>query len=271
MKIGVCSWSFWQNYDEQLEFLVENSFTATSLLQHSMEWDDEQKIKAASFIKDHNLTLTWHSNVLACHLIDGKANREYMKKLYDNVVWWHDNTNGVYSAMSDANLHDVCVEHVDYMRERLSSRGIRFGLENTCWDNENKYFCHPEQMKEIYSLSSGSDEYSPLLGVLVDAGHINVCCKKYGYDIEDYIDKIPAPIWEVHICDNHGESDEHLPLGDGTLDLTKLVRALKRKGFDGVFTYESLRKRDRSAFDLKVDEDREKLIEYRKRIEDAWY
>ena len=269
MKIGICSWSFWQDYQEQLEFLAENSFTATSLLQHSMKWDLETKTAAANFIKAHNLTLTWHSNVLACHLKDGKIDLEYMRELYDNVIWWHDNANKVHSALSDANLRHVCIQHLIYMQKRLTSRGIRFGLENTCYMNEGKYFCRPSEMREVYGNAFGF-ENPPLAGILLDAGHMNVCCNKYGIDIDKYIDALPAPVIEVHICDNHGESDEHLPLGDGTLDLPRLVRALKRNSFDGVFTYESLRKRDRNAFDLHVKDDVQKLIEYRKRIEDAW-
>lgn len=267
IKIGVCSWSFWQDIQEQLEFLASNGFTSTSLLQHAMKLEESEKKEIAASIKEKNLTLTWHSNVLKEHLINDQIDQNYMKRLYDEVIWWHENTNGVYSSCSDANLRHVCIEHLAYMRDRLSKHGIRFGLENTCFHNEGKYFCYPSQMKEINDTLQPPD---PLCGVLLDSGHANVCCTKYGLDMDSYIAKIPGEIWEVHISDNHGESDEHLPLGDGTLDLERFFRALKKKNFHGVVTLESLRARDRNAFDIHVPIDVDSLLKYKEDIESVW-
>lgn len=267
VKIGVCSWSMWQSLPEQMNFLASQGFTSCSLLQHVMKCDPGEKREAAAVIKNNQLTLTFHSNVLAEHLIDQQIDRDYMKRLYDEVIWWHENTNGVYSSCSDANLKHVCMEHLAYMRERLSPYQIRFGLENTCWDSENKYFCHPAEMKEVIdSLIPPSH----LCGTLIDAGHANVRCTKYGDSLDHYIASIPAPIWEVHITDNFGLKDDHLPLGDGSMDLGLFLTVLKKKGFNGVFTYESLRKQDRAGFDLRVPEDVDQLLQYKEKMLQAW-
>ena len=42
----------------------------------------------------------------------------------------------------------------------------------------------------------------------------------------------------VHLHDNRGTGDDHLPLGAGTLDLTGCIRALKASGYDDTITLE---------------------------------
>ena len=55
---------------------------------------------------------------------------------------------------------------------------------------------------------------------------------------EEYLDRIPVRIWELHITDNHGSADEHLAPGAGTLDFRALRRAMDRRGFDGPISME---------------------------------
>ena len=46
----------------------------------------------------------------------------------------------------------------------------------------------------------------------------------------------------AHIHDNHGgpgeAGDEHLPFGQGTIDLARVVAALKARGYEGPATLE---------------------------------
>ncbi|MEG1980064.1 MAG: TIM barrel protein [Victivallaceae bacterium] len=265
VKIGVCSWSFWQDLPEQLKFLVENKFTATSLLQHIMKADKILRRDCAQMIKENNLTLTWHSNVLDEHVVNGEINQDYLKQLYDDVVWWHENTNGVFSSCSDGNVRKINFDHVNYMNKRLAALNIRYGLENSCTAN-HKQFTSIEQIQALKNDVAAT----PLFGMLFDAGHGWVFSKQNNLNFEDYIASIPVEIHEVHISDNLGANDDHLPLGDGEMDLPALMRGLKRKYFQGVFTLESLRKRDRAAFDLTVDIDRAKVLEYKEVITEAW-
>ena len=49
----------------------------------------------------------------------------------------------------------------------------------------------------------------------------------------------PRGLRHVHLHDNKGGSaDLHLPLGAGNIDLPRMVRALKRSGYDGTITLE---------------------------------
>ncbi len=67
----------------------------------------------------------------------------------------------------------------------------------------------------------------------LDMGHANLYKRKP----EHFIKKFHAKLRHVHMHDNHGEWDEHLPLGKGSIDWEKTIRALK-KYYDGAITLE---------------------------------
>ena len=45
-------------------------------------------------------------------------------------------------------------------------------------------------------------------------------------------------IAHMHMHDNHGFRDEHLPLGVGTIELPKIIAGLKGIGYDKTITLE---------------------------------
>ncbi|THB76904.1 MAG: sugar phosphate isomerase/epimerase [Desulfobulbaceae bacterium] len=66
------------------------------------------------------------------------------------------------------------------------------------------------------------------------AHHYNV----WDHYIVPFIDKICA----LHIHDNHGDKDEHLIPGDGTIDYLPLLKALRANGYNGYLGIECLQK-----------------------------
>ncbi|HKM76719.1 MAG TPA: sugar phosphate isomerase/epimerase [Candidatus Bathyarchaeia archaeon] len=56
--------------------------------------------------------------------------------------------------------------------------------------------------------------------------------------IRSYLDAFSDRLVHIHIHDNHGEEDEHLPLGWGKIDFRKVVRWLKELNYDKTITFE---------------------------------
>jgi sugar phosphate isomerase/epimerase len=54
----------------------------------------------------------------------------------------------------------------------------------------------------------------------------------------DYINTFRDKIIHIHWHDNHGQKDEHLPIGDGFIDHQEAVNALKDIGYDKTITLE---------------------------------
>jgi sugar phosphate isomerase/epimerase len=100
--------------------------------------------------------------------------------------------------------------------------------------------------EEAWALRMYHDDLCPLLksphfGFLIDVGHLNLSIHKYRYidiAVEQYLSNLPVPLIEVHLSDNHGENDQHLPLGKGNVDFTAIARGLKCIGFNEITTIE---------------------------------
>ena len=45
--------------------------------------------------------------------------------------------------------------------------------------------------------------------------------------MDEWLKAVSSKLIQLHLHDNHGRADEHLPVGDGTIDFSPLLRHLK--------------------------------------------
>ncbi len=69
---------------------------------------------------------------------------------------------------------------------------------------------------------------SSYVGICLDVNHLNL-----SEDPADAIGRAAERIGEFHISDNHGEKEEHLMIGEGTIDWDAVAQAAAEIGFDG--------------------------------------
>lgn len=69
-----------------------------------------------------------------------------------------------------------------------------------------------------------------------DVGHWNMFTT---VTMEEWFQDLGAFIAESHIHDNHGQRDEHLPVGEGAIDFTAFFLLLQRHAPDAVWTIEA--------------------------------
>lgn len=55
-------------------------------------------------------------------------------------------------------------------------------------------------------------------------------------DMEEWSATLGTRVAEVHSHDNHGKHDDHLPIGEGSIDLEKFMALLSTYTKDPVFT-----------------------------------
>ena len=91
-----------------------------------------------------------------------------------------------------------------------------------------------EEPSTLYDLITCVD--SPRLRHCFDMGHWNMFTK---VGLTEWFSVLGPFIAETHIHDNHGEKDEHNPLGEGTLDTRLLFDLLERYAPDAVRTIEA--------------------------------
>ncbi|MFH1074469.1 MAG: sugar phosphate isomerase/epimerase [Candidatus Firestonebacteria bacterium] len=68
----------------------------------------------------------------------------------------------------------------------------------------------------------------------LDIGHANL----HRRNPADFIKKFRTKIKHLHLHDNHGKLDEHLPLGKGNINFKKIIKLLRKNGYDGTLTLE---------------------------------
>ena len=79
-----------------------------------------------------------------------------------------------------------------------------------------------------------NDVNSDNLKIVFDVGH----CYHTGHNIEKDILDMGIELQHLHIHDNHGEKDEHLPLGEGTLNIPLFADSLAQVDYKGVYMFE---------------------------------
>jgi sugar phosphate isomerase/epimerase len=115
------------------------------------------------------------------------------------------------------------------------SRGVRLALENFPSNAEFPY-SSPEEMLPLVQELDG-------LGITFDVGHafLNKRWQKLSSPekrIAREIELVGKYIVNIHLHDNHGERDDHLPPGEGVINFRPIITAMKKVGYDGLVTVE---------------------------------
>jgi len=116
---------------------------------------------------------------------------------------------------------------------------------------ENVYEEDPEEMGLLLDALD-----SPRFRMCFDTGHFNAFSRT---PLETWMGRIGAYITEVHLHDNRGERDEHLPVGAGTFPFRRFFDALRDRGVRAVFTVEAHSRDDLWRFIRNLEAWREDL------------
>jgi sugar phosphate isomerase/epimerase len=119
-----------------------------------------------------------------------------------------------------------------------------------CLENmfpRNRLGVEPDDFEEIFKIF-------PSLKMTLDTGHANIDDRR-GRRLKGMVSRFGKRIGHLHFSDNQGKLDDHLAVGQGTVNFAELVRRLKGAGYDDTVTLEIF------------DENRRMLVKSRERIE----
>ena len=177
-----------------------------------------QKASIEEIKRSIDLANTLDSNIVVIH--PGRAiflnDREYMSFVYRIA---EESLKAIGEYAKDNGV-DTCIENLPRLR------GFMF--------------------QDINQLNDTLERVK--LPMTLDIGHAYTA----GFTVDDlYFDNIK----HIHIHDNDGKHDSHLPLGDGIIDFKKFFEIFKKNDYDGIYNFE-----------LSSKEYIEKSIEYLKRL-----
>ena len=116
---------------------------------------------------------------------------------------------------------EAIVEKADYL-------GLVLCIENMFPRTHS--LVNPEDFVEVF------DNF-PTLKMTLDTGHGHIEGKG-GRKTLNFIERFADRICHIHVSDNFGKEDNHLPVGAGTIDFSKIIEALKRIGYNDTVTFE---------------------------------
>ncbi len=150
---------------------------------------------------------------------------EWARILRPKTIVFHP---GYEKRQFDENVDlwlESSVETWSPLVEEAEKSGLVFAIENVFEET-------PDSLKRLLDRVHSSH-----FRFCFDTGHYHAFSMRK-VSLSGWIDALGGYLGEVHLHDNHGEKDEHLPMGEGGFDFTQFFALLSGKGLKPVFTIE---------------------------------
>ncbi len=141
--------------------------------------------------------------------------------------WNQDDFQPASTRMQEMLMagHDRCVLALQELADYAPR--LRIGVENLVYPHER--YRSPSQLAALLDDVKRSN-----VGATLDIGH--AWCS--GHDPAAFVEVLGSKLFHVHCHDNHGQRDEHLPIGEGTIDMARVFQALAIAEYKGILNFE---------------------------------
>jgi sugar phosphate isomerase/epimerase len=144
---------------------------------------------------------------------------------YVNLAVVHPGYLSPYGAQVPHQAYMTNLSSIRELCDFAADFGILIAVENMP-DFPKIFGKYPDEMQEMLD-AVGSHN----VGFTFDVGHANTVEL-----IDEFLDQLGDRISHVHIHDNMGKKDEHLPLGEGNIDWKHVMERLSN--YKGIFVTE---------------------------------
>ena len=204
---------------KELAVVVSNDNTNPNV------YDTIDAIREAGF---QNVFLQWYDNNLE---ISQEAQAAYCQKLGLRIIFAHLGYQNINDIWLDTSEGEKLVERYCRDIDACREQGI---------DHVMMHLCSKSQAPGPNAI--GLDRFRRITD---HAKNVGVKVSFENTKIKGYQEFI------IHLHDNHGEHDEHLLPGDGTLNWQNAMKGLKSSGYDGPLTLEIVYRKDYEAMDIE--------------------
>lgn len=139
-----------------------------------------------------------------------KMDIKFFKKLGCTLVAVHPDAN--YKMLDKKDIMRLNIVSLNKLSLFARKQGLKLLLENITQGSITSVNDVRTILKEI-----------PSMGLLLDVNHANVVSKKTVYE---FFEQCGPKIKHLHLSDNNGK-DEHLPIGQGTINWKRVLSAIK--------------------------------------------
>ena len=221
-----------KNILDEIKWIGENGFDFVDLfLEEDMAVPGKIDVdKAKTLLREYRLGAVGHT---ACYLPIGSP----IKSLRDAAVFEAVKYLELFNRLGVENV----TVHANWPPGMFSYKeGIKWQLESLARLSKEAGRYNINLMYEpIDTLQDNAANLArilndiPNLYLTLDLGHTNL----FGKNIEEFIKEFHKRLKHVHLHDNDGRRDLHLPIGTGNINWEKVLKVLKRY-YDGTITLE---------------------------------
>ena len=228
---------------EPFHYAVANGFDAFEWFPDKKEpgggWDSQDMDKETrAFIREtaamNDIALSvhapWRANPLnpdgrALLLHDLALARDLGAKVFNIHLY---NEEGI----------DAYVKALAPLIQETAGKGIKLSIENTVLTPPEDFNLLFSRLGELKGIPASH------VGMCLDLGHANLCSATLNNYL-DFMDRLApkVPITHIHLHENYGDRDSHLPLftgpaGENDAGIRAFLERLKKRGFDGSIIFE---------------------------------
>lgn len=192
------------------------------------ENDKDTRDERVSLAKEYNLQIeNVHSDMEHCNSLwipgshGDKKTQEFIKAIKDcyindiRCMVIHLTNGSAPPEISDIGLH-----RLEHLFECAIKHDVVLAIENVPTDQHIRYVLDHYRDRHI--------------AFCYDSGHANAWCKDVDW-LSLYGDRLAA----VHLHDNNGIEDQHIPPFMGTIDWVKVMQRIKCSSYEGCLTLET--------------------------------
>ena len=140
-----------------------------------------------------------------------------------------------YPEIAKAKARENCLKSVKEIAKFASELEVKLCIENDPHKQNMLQFG-----EHIQTLTEIINEVDAPIWVTLDIGHANTS----KLDIFKFIEVFNEKLYVIHIHDNDGTADSHLPPGKGNINFEKIIKTLSMIKNDLIFVFEMKEEKD---------------------------
>ncbi|MDY1590718.1 MAG: sugar phosphate isomerase/epimerase family protein [Methanofastidiosum sp.] len=247
-RLGFSSLAF---YEESLENALSwgenNNFGLLEIVAENNHTIDEETLpEIKDLISSYSFDYTVHSpfsdiNISSLNKSIRKESIRQVKysifavnEIGGKILTFHPGRHSAATNKSRENTKQILFDSLEEISNYNKDYGVAIALENM----PDTFITTMKVSKEVLEVLKNK-QLSEIKHTM-DVGHLetnNVDIGEYIYDLRNYL-------IHMHLHDNFGEFDNHLPLGDGNINFPKIFRALKKINYTGRMILEMTKTED---------------------------
>lgn len=219
------------NVADNVERLIQYGARHIELMIDGQGWDDVRgrMEETADLLREKPVTYTVHMPVWDVNLTcQNHVMREAVKELIRESIVFASRLKASYVVIHPGfnrcplfdreRAKDIARKSLFELLEFNKRYGMLLLVENVGVNGSSLFT--PDEFTAFL------DDMPSETGYLLDVGHANV----NHWDICKMITDLRGRLYAVHLHDNHGRADEHLPMGEGTVDWDSVFEAVRGTG-----------------------------------------